>query len=101
MRVIHLSRDTLFWFDVHADKPGVISSSTAAVSRVAQPLTSVQTPLQMGSATSFESTAKESDTIGEPPLGESLEASDGMLLQRVKAWNTVHHPVPLVGYQLQ
>ena len=95
MRVIHLSRDTLFWFDIHASKPGVVCTSVAAESRVSQSLMPKRVAPQRD-VFSSEAQDRAGTQAHAPELvdGGSV-AHEQELLQRVKAWNTVHHPLAL------
>lgn len=95
VRVIHLSRDTLFWFDVDAGKPGVLCTSAAAEGRVPQPLMPKWVAPQRNAVYS-----QDQDRAGmqlqAPQQDNTLSvAHEQELLQRVKAWNTVHHPLVL------
>ena len=98
VRVIHLSKDTLFWFEVHADRPGAISTSKATDSRVLQtllakqiaPLTGSSVPVPEGQALAHLQTAP----VDQQSNG-GIDANEEIMQQRVKAWNTVHHPVVL------
>ena len=102
VRVIHLSRDTLFWFDVHAGKPGLVNNGASAdrilTHCIAQPMpitlekavvsqrghTGPATTVQMEPAVAFGVTPTNAD-------------KDGVLRQRVKAWNATWHPVLLTA----
>ena len=95
VRVIHLSRDTLFWFHVHAGKPGVLNTSGAAAdSRGAQSVMSKQEAALLGAVHNEDqgTAGKHPTSAGERLDGASVE-QEQVLLQRVKVWNTVHHPV--------
>lgn len=97
VRVIHLSKDTLFWFEVHADRPGAVSTATATDSRVFQPLLTKQIAPLTKSVPIFEGQAKADlqTAAVDQHIGGGVEPNEEVLLQRVKAWNTVHHPVAL------
>ena len=95
MRVIHLSRDTLFWFDVHASKPGVLCTSAAAEGRVPQPLMPKRVA-QQRDAVYGNGQGRAGMQAQAPEQVDGLSvAHEHELLQRVKAWNTVHHPLAL------
>lgn len=95
VRVIHLSRDTLFWFDVHASKPGVVSTTGAADSRMPQPL-ALQEACQSADYIEEQGPAGKQAQAAEQVGGASAD-SEQVLLQRVKAWSTVHHPVAMIA----
>ncbi|KAL3140655.1 F-box protein skip5 [Trebouxia sp. C0010 RCD-2024] len=96
VRVIRLSRDTLFWFDVHASKPGVLSTETAADSRMAQSAMSKQeAPWRAPKYSHIQGQAGKQEQASEHVDGASLDDDEQALLQRVKAWSTVHHPIVL------
>lgn len=102
VRVIHLSRDTLFWFDVHADKPGllggVIAPNNTATHPVIPPQTStkfeegVAQPVSLGHTATLSS---QNPTASQGACAQNQE--DVVLMQRVKAWNATHHPVDVVA----
>ena len=95
VRVIHLSRDTLFWFDVHASRPGVLCSSAAAEGRVPQPLMPNWVAPQRNVVYS-EGQDRAGMQVQAPEQDNILAVvHEQELLQRVKAWNTVHHPLVL------
>lgn len=96
VRVIHLSRDTLFWFDVHAGRPGVLNTKGAADSRMAQPVMSKhEAPQRALEYSGIQGQASKQEQASEQVDGASVDDDEQALLQRVKAWSTVHHPVAL------
>lgn len=95
VRVIHLSRDTLFWFDVHANKPGVLGTTAAADGRVPQPLMLKQAAPQRHAVHCEGQDAAGTQAQAPDKVDGCSIAHEQVLLQRVKAWNTVHHPLAL------
>ena len=99
VRVIHLSRDTLFWFDVHAGKPGCITTSCADGNS--------QTSLLIGSdgSAQIDEPTIQQSSVGHsaPPLqnaGSAPEvdaAHQDVMLQRIKAWSATHHSLTVVS----
>lgn len=95
MRVIHLSRDTLFWFDVHASKPGVLGTTATAEGKVPQPLVPKQAAPQRHVVCCEGQDAAATQAQAPEKVDGCSIAQEQELLQRVKAWNTVHHPLAL------
>lgn len=93
VRVIHLSRDTLFWFDVHASKPGVLGTTAAAEGTVSQPLMPKQAAPQRHAVYCQGQDAGGTQAQAPEKVEGCSIAHEQELLQRVKAWNTVHHPL--------
>ena len=102
VRVIHLSRDTLFWFDVHASTPGLVSNGASADRKLTQCIAQ-PTPTTLEKATVSQSGETGTATIvhTEPAIatGATLTSADegGAMRQRVKAWNAARHPVLLTA----
>ena len=102
VRVIHLSRDTLFWFDVHAGKPGLVNNGASAdritTQRIAQP-TRITLDKAIVSQSGQGGTATTLQT--EPAIASGATPAsadeDGAMRQRVKAWNATWHPVLLAA----
>ena len=100
VRVIHLSRDTLFWFDVHASRPGVLCTSAAAEARVSQPLVPKRVVPQRDVVLN-QGQGRAGMQAQAPQQMDGLSlAHEQDLLQRVKAWNTVHHPLALTDHSV-
>ena len=93
VRVIHLSRDTLFWFDVHASKPGILGTKGAADTRANQPLVTKQEAPQRGVDYCEEQGQDSKQAQAATQIDGNCVDHEEELLQRVKAWSTVHHPV--------
>ncbi len=102
VRVIHLSRDTLFWFDVHAGKPGLVSNAASADRKLIQCIAQ-STPITLEKATVSQSghTGTATTVQIEPAIASGATPTsadeDGAMRQRVKAWNTTWHPVLLTA----
>ncbi len=96
VRVIHLSRDTLFWFDVHAGKPGLISTGVSTdISRLAQlnmPPQVVSSVDKAGAQPAVEGQLVTSQLAAAAEVG-AVEEQHDFMMQRVKAWNATHHPM--------
>lgn len=94
VRVIHLSRDTLFWFDVHAGKPGCVTTSSADGNSQTSLLTGSVGSAHIDKPTMQQSSVGQSAT----PLQNAISAPQAVdaghqdvMLQRIKAWNATHH----------
>ena len=102
VRVIHLSRDTLFWFDVHAGKPGLVSNGASADRKNIQ-CTAQLMPIPLEKAVVSQSGQVGTGTSVQPEPAIASGATpttadeDGAMRQRVKAWNATWHPVLLTA----
>ena len=102
VRVIHLSRDTLFWFDVHAGKPGLVSNGASA-DRILTQCIAQPTPITLEKAVVFQSghTGTATTVPTEPAIASGVTPTgsdeDGAMRQRIKAWNATWHPVLLTA----
>lgn len=102
VRVIHLSRDTLFWFDVHAAKPGLVCNGASA-DRILTQCIAQPTPITLDKATvSHSGQVGTATTVqAEPAIASGATPSsadeDGAMRQRVKAWNATWHPALLTA----
>jgi len=97
-----LSRDTLFWFDVHAGKPGLVSNGASADRKNTQCIAQ-STPVTFEKAIVSQSDqARTATTVQtEPAIVSGVTPTsadeDGAMRQRVKAWNATWHPVLLTA----
>ncbi len=102
VRVIHLSRDTLFWFDVHAGKPGLVSNGASADRKLTQCIAQ-PSPITFEKAIVSHSGQVETATTVQTELAMASGATptsadeDGAMRRRVKAWNATWHPVLLTA----
>ena len=100
VRVIHLSRDTLFWFDVHAGKPGCITTSSADDNSQTSLLTGSSGSAQIDKPNMQQSSAGETalPLQNAGPAPEAVDAGhQDVMLQRVKAWSATHHSLPAIS----
>ncbi len=102
VRVIHLSRDTLFWFDVHAGKPGLVSNGASADRKITQCIAQSMPVTFEKAIVSQSDQARTATTVQtEPAIVSGVTPTsadeDGAMRQRVKAWNATWHPVLLTA----
>lgn len=88
MRVIHLSRDTYFWFEVHSGKQGhIVDQASATVSKpVLCPPFAQTSQQQETGATQVQQ--KQTAVIAEDK--SSIPNADS-IIQRAKAWSVARH----------
>ena len=98
VRVIHLSKDTLFWFDVHAGKPGLVNHATPTDSRSAHLLTQPRSDANIEKVVAQQAgqqqqlTHVQAQAASAPEFSSSAD-EEGVMIRRVKAWEATHHPV--------
>lgn len=100
VRVIHLSKDTLFWFDVHAGKPGLVNHATPSDSRSAHLVTQPVFGAKIEKVVAQQAGQQQQQQLthvpaqaGSAPEVSSSADEEGVMMRRVKAWEATHHPV--------
>lgn len=88
VRVIHLSRDTYFWFEVHSGKQGAVAhgSPNVAAHSMTQPSAARVSDHQSGTTLPVLP-QKLSVGIGDTAFPLAVDS----IAQRAKAWNVVRH----------